>query len=283
MNPKVQFVLPHSCRPRYTGFYSDDRSRQGSGCLASLGNKFGRSVVVRFAVEKYSAGRKLFLQQASAFIDSECGEFIPPGICEALVRSFPMSHPRIVQNDRSKEQGIQEVQLKRTDPATDLAERAIRRWQISGSKALPFQAEMVSWSQRQVDLPERVPQQRWKAMGLFMVSTSLARHPYEASMEPTRATFTESRTLSILQAPNVNPILLDLFLIYFTAVGVAMTELVENWMRRAGERCEQIGLRALGHALRLHSNQSLSACGGRRHRPRGCTQGGIPRGVYPGS
>ena len=63
-----------------------------------------------------------------------------------------------------------------------------------------------------------------------MVSTSLARHPYEASMEPTRAKFTESRTLSILQAPNVNPILLELFLIYFTAVGVAMTELVENWM-----------------------------------------------------
>jgi hypothetical protein len=88
-----------------------------------------------------------------------------------------------------------------------------------------------------------------------MVSTSLARHPYEPSMEPTRARFTESRTLSILQDPNVNPILLELFLIYFTAVGVAMTELVENWIRRAGERCDQIGLGALGHALRLHSNQ----------------------------
>jgi len=88
-----------------------------------------------------------------------------------------------------------------------------------------------------------------------MVLTNLPRHPYEASMEPTRARFTESRTLSILQDPNVNPIMLELFLIYFTAVGVAMTELVEHWIRRAGERCERIGLRALGHALRLHSNQ----------------------------
>ena len=45
-----------------------------------------------------------------------------------------MSHPSIVQNDRSKEQGIQEVQVKRADPATDLAERAIRQWQMGGSK-----------------------------------------------------------------------------------------------------------------------------------------------------
>lgn len=88
-----------------------------------------------------------------------------------------------------------------------------------------------------------------------MVLTNLARHPYEACMEPARARFTESRTLSILQAPDINPVRLELFLIYFSAVGVAMTELVEDWIRRAGERCERIGLRALGHTLRLHSKQ----------------------------
>jgi hypothetical protein len=33
-----------------------------------------------------------------------------------------------------------------------------------------------------------------------------------------------------------------------------MTASVEDWIQRAGERCEQIGLRELGHALRLHSN-----------------------------
>ena len=87
-----------------------------------------------------------------------------------------------------------------------------------------------------------------------MFVTSLARHHYEGGMEPARARFTQSRTLSIMQAPDINPVLLELFLIYFTSVGVAMAEPVEDWIRRAGERCEQIGLRELGHALRLHSN-----------------------------
>ena len=98
----------------------------------SFGNKFGRSVVLVPAAEKNSADRKLFLQPACASIDSECGEFIPPGIYKAPVRSVPMSQPNIVQNDRSKEQGILKVQMKRADPATD-----------------------CSWSQRQVDLPGR--------------------------------------------------------------------------------------------------------------------------------
>jgi hypothetical protein len=88
-----------------------------------------------------------------------------------------------------------------------------------------------------------------------MVVTNLARHPYEVSMEPARTRFSESRTLSLIQAPDINPALLELFHLYFTSVGVAMTERVEDWIRRAGERCEQIGLRELGRALRVHSNQ----------------------------
>jgi hypothetical protein len=40
-----------------------------------------------------------------------------------------------VRTDRFKEQRIQEVYMKRIDPATDLAERSIRQWQISESKA----------------------------------------------------------------------------------------------------------------------------------------------------
>ena len=87
-----------------------------------------------------------------------------------------------------------------------------------------------------------------------MVPTSLARHNYEGGMEPARARFTQSRTLSIIQAPDINPVLLELFLIYFTSVGVAMAEPVEDWIRRAGERCEQLGLKELGQAFRLHSN-----------------------------
>jgi hypothetical protein len=88
-----------------------------------------------------------------------------------------------------------------------------------------------------------------------MSLTGVARHRYKQCMARARARFTESRTLSIIQAPDMNPLLLELFLIYFTSVSVAMAEPVEDWIRRAGERCEQLGLKELGQAFRLHSNQ----------------------------
>jgi hypothetical protein len=87
-----------------------------------------------------------------------------------------------------------------------------------------------------------------------MFPTIPERYRYEECMEPVRAKFAANRTVATLQAPDTNPLLLELFLIYFTATGVAMTEPVQDWIRRAGERCEQIGLRELGRALRLHSN-----------------------------
>ena len=87
-----------------------------------------------------------------------------------------------------------------------------------------------------------------------MIRTNLTLHHYEESLEPIRARFAASRSLAMIQDPDMNPVLLELFLIYFTAVGVAMAEPVEQWIRRAGERCEQIGLRELGHALRQHAN-----------------------------
>jgi hypothetical protein len=58
-----------------------------------------------------------------------------------------------------------------------------------------------------------------------------------------------------LQDPDTDLVLLELFLVYFTAIGVAMTEPVEEWIRTAGKRCDQIGLLELGDALRRHSDQ----------------------------
>ncbi|HEV3145014.1 MAG TPA: hypothetical protein VGZ47_14075 [Gemmataceae bacterium] len=45
----------------------------------------------------------------------------------------------------------------------------------------------------------------------------------------------------------------ELFLVHFCALGVRMTEFVESWIRRAGNRCEEIGLVPLGRALRKHA------------------------------
>lgn len=51
------------------------------------------------------------------------------------------------------------------------------------------------------------------------------------------------------------PVVLERFLIYFCALGVGMTEPVEGWIRRAGQRCGDLGLTDLARALDAHAHQ----------------------------
>jgi hypothetical protein len=43
------------------------------------------------------------------------------------------------------------------------------------------------------------------------------------------------------------------FLLHFSALSIPITEPVEGWIRRAGERCEALGLPELGRALKGHA------------------------------
>src|SRR5262249_9039998 len=56
-----------------------------------------------------------------------------------------------------------------------------------------------------------------------------------------------------LLSPDTDPAALERCLVAFCAYGVAMTEPVEGWIRRAGDRCLEIGLDDLGHALHEHA------------------------------
>jgi hypothetical protein len=56
-----------------------------------------------------------------------------------------------------------------------------------------------------------------------------------------------------LVGPTMSAFELELFLIRFCSLGVHMTEPVEGWIRRAGERCSELGFGRLGRALRLHA------------------------------
>lgn len=76
---------------------------------------------------------------------------------------------------------------------------------------------------------------------------------YEVAMGPSRASFAQHPTMKTLLDPNVEPLLLERFLIEWCARGVYMTEPVEGWIRRAGERCTALGLGKLGRALINHS------------------------------
>lgn len=56
-----------------------------------------------------------------------------------------------------------------------------------------------------------------------------------------------------LLRPGVDPLELMGFLLHYDAFGVDMTEPVEGWIRRAGERCSELGYTQLGKALIAHA------------------------------
>jgi hypothetical protein len=75
---------------------------------------------------------------------------------------------------------------------------------------------------------------------------------YEAGIGPARLRMKTAAESTVL-APDVHPLTLDLFLIYFSILGIGMTEPVEGWVHRAGERSEEVGLPELGRLLRIHA------------------------------
>jgi hypothetical protein len=76
---------------------------------------------------------------------------------------------------------------------------------------------------------------------------------YEAALQAPRDSFAAGGGFARVMQPTVDPELLELFLIHFSALGVGMTEPVDRWIRGAGERCTAIGLAELGRVLGLHA------------------------------
>lgn len=80
----------------------------------------------------------------------------------------------------------------------------------------------------------------------------LARY-YLPHVSTTRQRITRDAKLGPLLAPGAAPGRVLAFLIQFSARGVRMTEPVEGWIRRAGERCHALGHARLGRALVEHA------------------------------
>lgn len=76
---------------------------------------------------------------------------------------------------------------------------------------------------------------------------------YLPHVETARARVREDATLAALLDPSAEDPLVLGFLIYFSALGVQMTRPVEDWIRRAGERCVELGHAQLGRALVMHA------------------------------
>ena len=87
----------------------------------------------------------------------------------------------------------------------------------------------------------------------MMASITGGLASYEEQLEPARARFDKSYGITKLMSNATPPELVELFLIQYCSLGVSMTEPVEGWIRRAGVRCLEVGVRELGEALVCHA------------------------------
>lgn len=76
---------------------------------------------------------------------------------------------------------------------------------------------------------------------------------YATGVEPDRQKFAHASGMTTLLDPAIDPLLLELFFIYFSSRGVPLTEPVEDWLNRSGQRCEAVGFTELGRAIRAHA------------------------------
>jgi hypothetical protein len=79
---------------------------------------------------------------------------------------------------------------------------------------------------------------------------------YESALGPARTAFAQDPSVRLVQDAAIGETRLESFLITFNALGVAMTEPVEGWIRRAGQACVDVGgpgTTELGEALQKHA------------------------------
>jgi len=76
---------------------------------------------------------------------------------------------------------------------------------------------------------------------------------YVPHVSEARQRITDDPKLRGLLAPDVPPARVLAFLIQFSARGVSMTEPVEGWITRAGQRCTELGFTRLGKVLCEHA------------------------------
>ena len=83
-------------------------------------------------------------------------------------------------------------------------------------------------------------------------ANELVNELYTPRVEEARRRFAAEVTARLTD-PSMSAAVLERFLIQFCATGVRMTEPVEGWIRRAGQRCQEVGLVALGRSLEKHA------------------------------
>jgi hypothetical protein len=78
---------------------------------------------------------------------------------------------------------------------------------------------------------------------------------YDELLTPARQRFDRHAAVEALFRSVLEPVTMERFLIYFSALGVGMTKPVEGWIGRAGRSCGEFGLPDLARALEAHARQ----------------------------
>ncbi|WPB75991.1 hypothetical protein KYC5002_44250 [Archangium violaceum] len=84
---------------------------------------------------------------------------------------------------------------------------------------------------------------------------SLVKELYEPYVLPARARISTDPVMRRLVDPAIEPEVLERFFIQYHSFGVYMTEPVEGWIRRAGQRCLLLGMDSIGKGLLKHARQ----------------------------
>src|ERR1700689_4443836 len=87
---------------------------------------------------------------------------------------------------------------------------------------------------------------------------SLLATLYEPAVAAARASFFRDSSLETVLDDRADGDRLELFFIYFCALGVQMTQPVESWIERAGQRCTELGWLEIGRGLRMHARHEAA-------------------------
>jgi len=89
-----------------------------------------------------------------------------------------------------------------------------------------------------------------------MTASESVFEAYERRLASSRERFVSAASAREVANGSIGPEPLEIFLMWFTALGQHMARPVAGWLRRAGERCQQLGAAELGKALVRHAGRA---------------------------
>jgi hypothetical protein len=86
-------------------------------------------------------------------------------------------------------------------------------------------------------------------------NTQVYQNEYQRRCEPARKEFSVRKVVREICTENIDPKLLKLFMIHWSALSAGLTEPIPNYLQRAGQRCEEKGLKEMAEFFYEHEEE----------------------------